>query len=167
MNSDARWIKVLAWRLVVNTFIGTVAAGIAGELALGLAGISIAAAFAIVPAPWSDELALRAVWFGAASGALIFVIATLKSAPGEIIAPVRALLGRVILGQLAGTLLACSAFLAFEILKAQTQPLSLAKSIGYDAFMLTWFGPPIMACGAIAGALTKRDWPETATLNAA
>ncbi len=166
MKSDARWMTVLAWRVVVNTVVGTLVTAIIGELCVGFAGIFIVWAFSISPDPFSDALAVKGFSFNAVAAALIFGIATFKSAPGDIIEPVRALLGRIVLGQIVGTLLVCSAFLAFELLKAQMQPLPIAKSIAYDAFMLEWFGPPIVACCAIAGALTKRPAPQSATLKA-
>ena len=159
-------MRVLAWRIVVNAILGTLATAIVGELCLGFAGIVITAAASLALNPWSDALAVQGFLFNAAAGALIFVVATLKSAPGEIIAPVRALLGRVVLGQIAGTLITGSAFLAFAIVKAQFQPLLFATSVVYDAFLLTKFAPLIVACGAIAGALIKRDLPQSATLNA-
>ncbi len=94
------------------------------------------------------------------------MVATLKSAPGEIIAPVRTLLGRVVLSQIAGTLITGSAFLTFAIVTARFQPLLLVTNVVYNALLPTKFAPPIVVCGAIAGALTKRDLPKVATLKA-
>ena len=101
---------------------------------------------------------------GGLVGMLIFAVSAARTASLPLFTPLRSLAGRVALGQVVGTLGCATSFLlaAFVISQSQTRPLKLV--IFENWLWLCGGAPLLMMCGA--GALTKRDSPKTATLNA-
>ena len=99
---------------------------------------------------------------GGLAGAVIFGVAAFQAPPDRFFAPLGALIGRVALGQVVATLAALICFGAIEAFRIQVQGQSLLNvttgSFNNVYLNATSFGAPIvMTCGAIAGALTKRD----------
>ena len=129
------------------------------------------------PAPPSP-LACLLLFSGASTGLIvgilvgvfIYGVATFQTPFGRIFAPISELIGCVAIGQVVGTLGALTFFGAAAVFKTQVQGQSLFNAIagGYDDIYLNIISLGtilLMICGAIAGALTKRDLPQPATLN--
>ena len=122
---------------------------------------------------WPDDAGVSLVVFSSAGaglfvgglvGATIFGVAAFKAPPGRFYAPIESLVGRVMLGQIAGTLGAISFFGALVAFKMLTQGQSLLDSTDSDLNILFLGTPALMICGAIAGALSKRPPRQSATL---
>ncbi len=175
MKSDARWMTILAGRVLANALVGGITFAFVGALCVGLAGGIIGIALD----GWSRTFSPAAGYgfFGAFIGAkvgafdgivgvFLFAIATIRAKPGRLLKPFSALIGRVITGQITGTMGALTSFMIFEFVKTLIISRGFSQNV-FDDLLWILFGTPIlMICGAIAGALTKRDLPKVATLNA-
>ncbi len=168
-----RWAGKLAGRVLCNALAGGVLVAIVGAFCLGIAGAS---AFAVLDflvygkVMGGMQHGFRLSSFGSAIGfvlgLLIFGIAAVKTPPGRLFAPLQRFVGRVALGQLLGTLGALSFFAVLVVAKAQLQNQSLAKTVSADLIFIAFGVPITMICGAIAGALSKREKRQSATLKA-
>ena len=172
MKSDARWMRILAIRVLANAvvggfwfaFVGACCCGAAGAFLTFLISVSVGE-FGIGMA--FGKLTVVDATLGFASGimgAFIFAIAAWRTTPGHLLSPFYELKLRVFLGQVLGTFLVCISFFSFVFIKMKLQNINLAYSTGYDGVYLLFGAPILMICGAIAAALTKRDLPKVATL---
>ena len=174
MKSDARWMRILASRVLANVIIGGLAFAFVGALCGGAAGSFLTFIVSIAVGEFGigmafGQLTMFDAVLGFASGivgAFIFGVAAWRAKPSQLLTPFYELRRRVFLGQMTGTLLACVSFFSFVVIKMNLQNITLGDSIGYDGIYLLLGAPILMICGAIAGALTKRDLPKVATLNA-
>lgn len=168
MNVERQWKAALLKRVVLNSFAGAVLAAIVGALCGLIVSATIVwlenalfVALKIPPAPGfvADITNSITAGFGTLSallGAIIFAIVTARTKPGGLFEPLQSLIGRVLLGQIAGTVGFCSLFLSVEAARAATTNQQFAMLASDD---LVWLiiGPLVlMVCGAIAGALSKR-----------
>ena len=175
MKSDARWMKVLSTRVLANAIIGGLLFAIVGALCLGTGGFLLGTALdraglgnILIFPHFAAEGADSGVLMGAISGIVgcfIFGIAALRVSP-NFFTPLRNLWARVALGQFMGALSAGATFLLCEYINARVQGQRLSQNVLADLPLITYAAPILMICGAIAGALSKRDLPQSATLNA-
>lgn len=100
------------------------------------------------------------------SSIFIFGIAAFKENKQTVFDVMREISIRVIVGQFCGTCGAISTFLVVEFCLAHIQNAPFDQSVNEHAPIFLWASPILMICGAIAGALSKRDLPKAATLNA-
>ena len=169
-------MKILAIRVLANALIGGIAVAFVGAFCVGLAGGFVGTALdygGFLGAQGETGFGFLGAFAGAEMGALsgiigavLFALATVRATPGQILAPLKALIGRVTLGQIFGTSGAFTSFMAFELVKTLINHQGLASNIFDDLVWILYGAPILMICGAIAGALSKRDLPKTATLNA-
>ena len=167
-------MKIFAGRVAANALAGGFAFALVGAICLGFGGWILGAALDRAGLNnylnfhhYAADGADAGVALGAGSGivgALIFGLAALQSAP-RIFAPVRALFWRVALGQFLGVVGAATFFALYEYLNARWHGQRLASNVLQDVSLILWGAPVLMICGAIAAALTKRDLPQSATLN--
>ena len=91
------------------------------------------------------------------AGILIHFVGAACSRPDPFWQPFFDLTARVTWGQLCGTVLAITSFLIFEFIDARVKRASFGTTLREDAIFFCFFAPALMICGAIAGALWKRD----------
>ena len=72
----------------------------------------------------------------------------------------------VFYGQFVGAIAFTSSFYLFEFARSLLTTRLLASLLLEDLIFAYVGAPILMICGAIAAALTKRDLPDSATLNA-
>ena len=168
MNSERRWKAALLKRVVLNSFAGALLAAPVGALCgLIVSAVflwlenSLSVALRIPPAPGFIALITQSniagfAVLGALLGAIVFAVATARAQPGELFAPLRMLIGRVLLGQIVGTVGFCSLYLCVEAARgaATSQPFYLFAS--GDTVWLIIGSLALMSFGALAGALSKR-----------
>ena len=164
MNRENRWAAKWVARVGWNALAGGALVGIVGAFCIGAAGALVGAVYARhMGATFLDGARVGGyvgVILGAMCGVigvLIFGVAAFRSAPGRLFAPFLQLRGRVALGQFLGTVDALSFFFAVEWAKSQLQNQSFGQGIAEDLKWIQWGAPALMVCGAIAGALSKRD----------
>ena len=163
-----------AWRVLANALVGGFAVAIVGALCSGAAGSFLTFIISLVTGEFGigmifGKLTVFGATLGLVSGVIgifIFAIAAWSAAVGPLLMPFCELKQRVFLGQLLGTLLASASFFVFEFLKSNLQNVAFADELKNEGHYLLLGAPISMICGAIAGALTKRDLPQSATLNA-
>lgn len=176
---SSHWAAKVAGRVAANAFLGGLLVGVVGALCLGTAayGLGTLMDYLYLSLPGAKisrmtsmarllpPTGIGAGFFGGGFvGASIFVLAASKAPPGRFFAPLSALIGRVALGQIAGTLGALTFFAAVEAFKIQLQNQSLLRVMNGDAKFIALGAPALMICGAIAGALSKRETTQSATL---
>lgn len=164
MQSNNNWLGRAVLRAGVNLIVGGIITAIVGALCVGTAGGFLGYLLDLrgTPATWDGGFIVLGFIIGAAwgawsgiVGAIIFGVAASKAKPGRFFAPL-ALIKRVALGQLLGTLGALSSYLVFALAVAQFNGDPFIGTVE-DHLELAMFGAPItMVCGAIAGALWKR-----------
>ncbi len=181
MKSDARWMRILAFRVLINTIIGSMLTTATGAVLLGNAGASVYA-FRTQPI-WTVSSRECGSYFcyletgnyGAITGAIcglilgLFIFPTVTINEAQMRNGISAfinLCARVVLGQCFGV---CCFVLSYFVIiygTAQTQNQSFDDlTLGHHQWII-YGAPALMICGAIAGALTKRDLPKVATLKA-
>ena len=168
MNDERRWKAALVRRVVLNSFAGGLLTAIVGALC-GLGATAMVSwldngANAALKMP--SDLNLGSImmssliggysWIGGLNGALIFIVATVRAKPSQTFAPLQSLIGRVMLGQIVGTIGFCSLFLSVEAARAAIARQSFFPLAMEDMLWLIFGVPILMICGAIAGALSKR-----------
>ena len=172
MKNDARWIAMWAWRVLANALVGGFATAMVGALCGGAVGSFITFVISLLLGEFGidmifGKLTVFGATLGLASGIVglfIFAIAAWRATPNHFLMPFRELKRRVFLGQALATLLVCASFVVFEFLKSNLQNISFAAQLINEGHYLLVGAPILMICGAIAGALSKRDWPKVATL---
>ena len=168
MKSDARWMAKLA--PIANAVVGGFWFAFVGACCGGFGGATMEVLFDISSGGNLVGLVIIfGIGYGFASGvmgAFIYAVAAARSQPGQLCQPFHDLQRAVTMGQCVGELGACTSFLAFELLKAEAQNIPFGVGISRDIGYFFFGAPALMICGAIAGALFKRDWPKVATLNA-
>ncbi len=168
-------MRILAIRVLANALIGGLLFAIVGALCLGAGGFLLGTALdrvglgnILIFPHFAAEGAESGVLMGVISGIVgcfIFGIAALKISP-TFFMPLHDFWARVSLGQFLGALSAGATFLIYEYINARVQGQRLAQNVLADLPLITYSAPILMICGAIAAALTKRDLPKVATLNA-
>ena len=159
------WAIKAAQRVGANLIIGALLTALVGALCVGTAGAIIGAIMDIRSTPPAWSLGFSAAgadvgmtlgsWSGIL-GALIFGIAALTARPGRLFAPITAI-KRVALGQFLGTLGALSTYLLAAAFIAQTRGQSFVVTVEDNALIILVGAPLMMLCGAIAGALWRRE----------
>lgn len=168
MNAERGWKAALLKSVVLNSFAGALLAAIVGAFC-GLAVTQIivwldeGASVALkMPTDLNLGLIIRSSMIGGFAllagllSALIFIVVTVRAQPGQTFAPLQSLVGRVLLGQIVGTIGFCSLFLSVEFARSigANPPF---YTLAMDDLLWLLFGAPVlMLCGAIAGALSKR-----------
>ena len=172
MKNDARWMKVLAVRVVVNAVMGGLWFALIGALCIGLT-LGLIGTVADYSGAFGANAesgftgAIIGAKIGASSGIagiVLFAIAAIRAMPGQLLEPFDVLFGRVICGQALGTIGALTSFVAFELAKTSINHRGFTLNSFDDSKWIIYGAPTLMICGAIAGALSKRDWPKVATL---
>ena len=172
MKSDVRWM-IFVSRVLVNAFVGGVATAIVGALCGGAVGSLVTFVVSLLTGEFGvgmiyGKLTIFGATLGLVSGIVgpfIFAVAAWRVVPSRFLMPFHKLKWRVFTGQALATLLACASFAVFGILKSNLQNMAFADQIKNEGHFLLVGAPFLMICGAIFGALTKRDLPKTATLN--
>ena len=167
MKSDARWMAKLACRILVNALIGGTTFAFVGAFCIGATGGLIGTILdyaGMLGAREEGGFGFLGAFVGAklgflsgTIGVIILIITTIHAMPGRLLKPFNIIIGRLILGQILGTMGAFTSFMVFELAKTLVMGRGLAQNINDD---LTWIllgAPASMICGAIAGALSKRD----------
>lgn len=170
MSFNQPWAAKAAKRIGANIVVGALLTAIVGALCVATAGALLGWILDIrsTPPSWDSGFLGPGLFIGlflgawsGVLGALLGAVAACAARPGALFAPL-AILKRVALGQLLGTLGALSSYLFYALIIAQTQNQSFVGSVE-DNLILALIGVPItMNCGAIAGALWKRTNPTTA-----
>ena len=161
------------WRVSANALIGGFATAIVGSLCGGAVGSFLIFVISLVTREFGIGMIYGKIMvFGATlglvngiAGLFIFAIAAWRAAPSHFLMPFHDLKRRVFLGQALATLIACASSVVFGIIKSNLQNIAFADELINEGHYLLVGAPILMICGAIAGALSKRDLPKVATLN--
>ena len=166
MSISQHWIFRVFERVLTNAILGGVVAAVTGALCVATAGAFFGWMMDIrsTPPSWDSGFLFPGAWVGARLGVwsgLIGALAGAVAAWGDNstrpMATLRALLNRVALGQLLATLGAVSSYLLLALVIAQLNAQPFIDTVE-DNLELAIIGVPItMICGAIAGAIWKRD----------
>ncbi len=157
--NDARVLAIWLGRVLANALAGGLAFAIVGLFCGALSGFI----FGIIfdgSLGGSLIIASYGILVGVAcgvAGVLIHLVAAVVAKPGEFWEPSFNLTASVSLGQVWGTVAAIAAFVAFELIDSQIHQASFSTTVGEDVTFFCLFAPIIMICGAIAGAIWKRD----------
>ena len=158
MNDVRSWAIWLG-RVVANALAGGLAFAIVGLFCGALSGFIFGVIFE-GSLGGSLIIASYGILVGMAcgvAGVLIHLAAALVAEPGEFWEPFFNLTASVSLGQMWGTIAAIAAFVAFELIDSQIHQASFSTTVGEDVIFFCFFAPALMICGAIAGAIWKRD----------
>lgn len=116
------------------------------------------------PPYWGSGFLFPGAWLGATLGsysgfvgALAGAVAAFDGKPESSIMPPRALLRNIVLGQLFGTLSAVSSYLLFALAIAHLNGDPFVGTVEDNLELAIYGVPVLMICGAIVGALCKRD----------
>lgn len=168
MNIERQWKAALLKRVTLNAFAGALLAALVGALCgLMVSGLvvwverSASIALKILSAPEFGAIITNAMtaglaMLGALLGAIILAVAATRAKPGALMEPLLSLIGRVLLGQIAGTVGFCSLFLVVAGARASLSGQSFYLAAMNDSGWLFVGAPVMMLCGAIAGAFSKR-----------
>ena len=166
MSISQSWIAKFAGRILASALIGGFFAAITGALCVGAAGALFGWILDIrsTPPVWDSGFLFPGAWLGATLGSysgfvglIAGAVAAFGGKPKTSIAPPRALLRNIALGQIFGTIGAISSYLLIALAVVQFNGAPFVGTVE-DNLELVICGAPIMAfCGAIAGALWKRE----------
>ena len=158
------WGWFLLRRAGAHLIVGAGATAFVGAFCIGAlgAGCGYVLDLGSLPASWDDGFTLVGASLGASLGAWAGVVGALVCGRAGVVAPAsrhilppRALLQPVVLGQIAGTLVAGATFFLWEVLQAQNTGLSFGRTVEQDLHLIVWGAPALMLCGAVAGALVR------------
>ncbi len=165
MFINQHWFTRVAGRVLSSAIIGGVVSAIVGALCVGAAGALFGWLLDIrsTPASWDSGFLFPGAWVGMSLGAWSGFVGLIAAGlvafdmpSRHSFAPLRALLGRVAIGQLLGTLGAISSYLLLAWAIAQTQGQPFVGTVEDNLDLIIWAAPAAMIGGAIAGALWKR-----------
>lgn len=163
-QTPKRWQWFLLRRIVSHFVLGALCAAIVGALCIGTAGGLCGWILDLrsQPASWDDGFTVVGALLGATLGSYSGVVGAffglwsgIAAPPSRSVLPPRALLQSLALGQIAGTLVACSTFFLWEVFQAQNTGLSFGRTVEQDIVLILWGAPALMICGAIVGALFR------------
>ena len=166
MQSHHNWLARAALRIGAHLVLGAASAAIVGALCIGAAGALIGGIMDIrsTPPSWSNGFGFVGAWlglylgaFGGLVGALSASVVAFDSKSRTSFAPLRAMLARVALGQLLGTVGALSCYFVWVLFLMQTRLQPFVGTVEDNVEFILWGAPLTMICGAIAGALWKRE----------
>ncbi len=147
-------------RVVANALAGGLAFAIVGAFCGGSAVFFIA----LFEYGGMGEGSFIGVPIGAIVGAVcgiagifIHLFPALRAESGEFWEPFFDLTARVSWGQMWGTIAACTAFIVIELVRSQFNNVGFSDNISEDFLIFAFAAPASMICGAIAGAIFKRD----------
>ena len=161
-GTAGHWMGLWLRRFAGHLVLGALATALVGALCVGTLGALCGWVMDLSsrPATWDDGfrfagfgLGITLGAFGGIVGALFCGWAGLVAPPNRALLPPRALLGRIALGQVAGTLLAGATFVLWVLVQSQNTGQSFGRVLEDEVFLLLWAAPALMICGAIAGAL--------------
>ena len=95
--------------------------------------------------------------WGGIVGIVAFAMAAWGAAPDRLPLSLRALMARMAMGQLFGTVGAVSSYLLFVYAIAQLRAQPFLGTVEDNLDLIIWGAPTSMLCGAIAGAVFKRE----------
>ena len=159
------WAAKAARSIAANLVVGAIITAIVGALCVGAAGALLGGIMDIrsTPASWDGGFLGPGLFLGLYLGAWSGILGAMFGGVAALTARADArfaslaILKRVALGQLLGTLAALSSYLIFALAIAQLNAQPFVGTVE-DNLELAIFGVPIlMNCGAIAGALWQRD----------
>ncbi len=90
-------------------------------------------------------------------GGLIFAIVAARKTSERLFETFRKLVVRVAAGQISGVITTALAFSTFKLTEAQLSGLPISIKKYSDGYLLLLLATILMICGAIAGAIFKRD----------
>lgn len=167
MLLSRNWVAKFAGRVLVSALIGGFFTAIVGALCGATAGALFGWILDIrsTPPSWDGEFLLPGAWlvaylgsFSGFVGLFAGAVAAFDGKPASSIVP-RALLRNLALGQLFGTGGAVSSYLLFAVAVAVAQ-FSGDPFVGIvedNLELVIWGAPILMICGAVAGAIFRRD----------
>lgn len=157
--NDSRSILIWLGRVLANALAGGLAFAFAGAFCGAMTGFLLG-----LSSHGSFGDAFGTAYFGALVGVacgsigfFIHLLPALFAPPDEFWKPFFDLTPRVAWGQFWGTLIAVTAFFAFERVDSIIHGVSFAKTFQEDGIYIVLFAPILMICGAIADAIFKRD----------
>ena len=165
MSLSQHWVLKVFGRVLTNAIVSGVVIAIIGALCVATAGALLGWILDIrsTPAIWDGGFFGAGLFLGLCLGAwsgilgaLVGGVAASKARPGALLAPL-SVLKRVALGQLLGTLAALSSYLIFALAVAQLNAQPFVGTVEDNLDLAICGVPVLMNCGAIAGALWKRD----------
>lgn len=163
------WKWFLLRRVVSHAVSGALASALVGALCVGAAGALCGWIMDLSsrPATWDDGFKLVGFLLGATLGSYGGIVGALfcgwagfAAPPNRALLPPRALLNRIALGQIAGTLLAGATFFLWALAQSQNSGQSFGHIVEAELLLIICAAPALMICGAIAGALCA---PATST----
>ena len=159
------WAAMAAQRIGANIIVGAITTAIGGALCVGAAGALLGWILDIrsTPATWDGGFMGPGLFIGLTLGAwsgiigaIVGAVAASNARPACAFAPL-ALVKRVALGQLLGTLAALSSYLVLALAIAQFNGDPFVGTVEDNLELAIYGVPLLMNCGAIAGALWKRE----------
>lgn len=152
--SNIRLFMIWLSRVVANAFAGGLAFAIVGAFCGGAMGLLLGLIIGVGGA---------GAMIGAATGVvgiLIYAIATMGEPPGDLFEPFFEITARIAFGQVWGTIAACSAFLAFELVRSMLNGIGFSQffnNVGDDIPLMMLIAPLLMIGGATISVIFKRD----------
>ncbi len=160
MLINEHWAAKIAGRVMANAIVGSVIVALIGALCVGAAGALMGWLLDIrsTPPSWDSGFLFPGAWLGAYLGSYSGLVGAVAAgvAAFDFKVPLRALLSRIALGQLLGTLGAVSSYLLLALAIAWTQSQPFTGTVEDNLELIIWGAPAAMIGGAIAGALWKR-----------
>ena len=166
MLLSRNWVAKFAGRVLAGAFLGGLFVAIVGALSVATAGALFGWMLDLRSTPPGGESGFLwpGAWLGAYLGSFggfvgLFAgaVAALGGKPDTSVLPPRDLLRNIALGQLAGTLGAVSSYLIFALAVAQFNGEPFVGTVEDHLELIIYGAPILMICGAIAGALWKRE----------
>ena len=166
MSISQNWVAKFAGRVLISAFLGGLFTALIGALSVATAGALFGWILDLrsTPPVWDSGFLFPGAWIGAYlgsySGIVGFIaaaVAALASKPETSIVPARVLRRNLALGQLLGTFGAVSSYLLFAFAVAQFNGDSFVGTVENHLDVALYGVPALMICGAIMGALWKRE----------
>ena len=158
--NNARVLAIWLSRVLANALAGGLAFALVGAFCGGGAVFIIS----LFESNALGEGAFAGIPIGAGvgfmcgiAGIFIYLFPAVYAEPGEFWEPFLDLTARVAFGQFWGTLGACTAYLAFELIYSPIRGNRFSAGVSEDLLLFAFGAPLIMIFGAITAAILKRD----------
>ena len=158
--NNTRIFAIWLGRVLANALVGGLAFAVVGAFCGGGAAFIVS----LFEAGALSQGAFIGVPFGAIvgfvcgiAGIFIHLFPALKAEPGDFWEPFFDLTAPIAFGQFWGTVGACTAYLAFELIAAPIRGTSLSTGVSEDMLIFAFGASILMICGAIASAILRRD----------
>ena len=162
MKSDALWTMLLLGRVLANALLGGLLCAIFGAFGCAIVGQLAEIIFSFELSKNADGIHALSFGFigfvaGLTFGTLIFATHAFRAPPGHLFEPFCGIVAGVLCGQFVGALAFSSSFYLIEFARALLTKRFIASLLLEDLIFAYVGAPALMICGAIAGALSKRD----------